>query len=246
MRICRYTHEKGTPPPWGLVGDRLWSTGKQGICPVRSAGKVETSTQVTGNVNQALSSFSSERSYESISAALKQKRYARWVQWSKVKTRVKALIAPSLRRRIDFHMTQYRVHHNHQGTVCTCRDAYDLWVTIDKQEVFRASYCRYASESWVFELKTGLSPRNQGLEGELVRDFFNRREIHDPWSVKQSLISYLGLNPHRALRSRDPIHKAFAIIDRRVGYRSLTALRIAPAEHPLVRLFYWLRSLEFS
>ena len=155
-------------------------------------------------------------------------------------------MAPSLRRRIDFHMTQYRVHHNQHGDVCTCRDAYDLWVTIDKHEVFRASYCRYATESWVFEGKTGLSPHSQGLDGELVRDFFNRREIHDPWNVKQSLISYLDLNPYRALRSRDPIHKAFAIIDRRVGYRSLTALRIAPAEHSLVRLFYWLRSLEFS
>jgi hypothetical protein len=121
-----------------------------------------------------------------------------------------------------------------------------LWVTIDKQEVFRASYCRYGSESWIFERKTGLSPHQPGLDGELVRDFFNRREIHDPWNVKRSLISYLNLNPHRALRSRDPIHKAFAIIDRRVGYRSLTALRIAPAEHSLVRLFYWLRALEFK
>lgn len=173
-------------------------------------------------------------------------RYALYVQWSKVKTRVKALMAPSLRKRIDFHMTQYRLHHNDQGDVCTCRDAYDLWVTIDQLEVFRASYCRYASESWVFELKTGLSPRDQGLDGELVRDFFNRREIHNPWNVTQSLVRYLDLNPHRALRSRDPIHKAFAIVDRRVGNRSLTALRIAPAEHSLVRLFYWLRLPEFS
>ena len=112
--------------------------------------------------------------------------------------------------------------------------------------MFRASYCRYASESWIFELKTGWSPHNQSLDSELVRGHFNRREIHDPWNVKQSLMSYLDVNPHRALRSRDPIHKAFAIIDRRVGYRSLTALRIAAAEHALVRLFYWLRSLEFS
>ena len=155
-------------------------------------------------------------------------------------------MAPSLRKRIDFHMTQYRVHHNDQGTVCTCGDAYDLWVTIDKHEVFRASYCRYASASWIFELKTGLSPHKQDLDGELVRDYFNRREIHDPWNVKQSLIGYLDVNPHRALRSRDPIHKAFATIDRRVGYRSLTALRITPAEHSLVRLFYRLRSLEFG
>ena len=91
-----------------------------------------------------------------------------------------------------------------------------------------------------------MSPHNQGLDGELVRDFFNRREVHNPWNVKQSLTSYLELNPHRALRSRDPIHKAFAIVDRRVGYRSLTTLRMAPAEHALVRLFYSLRSLEFS
>jgi hypothetical protein len=59
-------------------------------------------------------------------------------------------------------------------------------------------------------------------------DSFNRREIHNPWDIKESLIRYLDPNPHRALRSRDPVHKALAIIDRRVGYRSLTELKIAP------------------
>src|SRR5215470_11517620 len=104
------------------------------------------------------------------------------MQWSKLKTRVKALVAPSLSKRVDFHMTQYRTHHGNDGSVCTCKDAYDLWVTIDKKEVFRSSYCRYASETWSFQRKTGLRHYMQGLEGELVRDLFNRREIHDPWN----------------------------------------------------------------
>lgn len=164
------------------------------------------------------------------------------MQWSKVKTRVKALLAPSLRPRIDIYMTQYRVHHNDQGAVCTCKDAYDLWFTVDKHEIFRASYCRYGFESWILERKTGLSPHDQGLDGELVRAHLNRREIHDPWNVKQSLITYLNLNPHDALRSRDPIHKALAIVDRRIGHRSLMSLEITQEEHSLVRLFYLLRA----
>ena len=94
-------------------------------------------------------------------------------------------------------------------------EAYDLWVTIGKQEVFRSSYCRYASESWILGLKTGSSPHNQGLDGELVRDFFNRRKIHDPWNVKQSMISCLDLNPHRALGSRHSLNCGVDLLDGR-------------------------------
>lgn len=163
------------------------------------------------------------------------------MQWSKLKTRVKSLIAPTLRKRIDFHMTQYRAHHNDRGEVCTCEDAYDLWITVDKHEIFRASFLRHGSAVMSFDSNAGLRPYSRSIDRELVRDLLIQREIHDPWDVKNSLISYLNLNPVRALRSRDPIHRAFSIIDRRVGQRSLKGLSVSTEEHPLVRLFYALR-----
>lgn len=68
------------------------------------------------------------------------------MQWSKLKTRLAALIAPELRGRLDFHWTTFRVHHNDQGSVCRCGKAQEFWITIDKIKVFRASYCKFAFE----------------------------------------------------------------------------------------------------
>src|SRR5262249_1186705 len=88
---------------------------------------------------------------------------------------------------------------------------------------------------------TGVSPWDQGPhQGEAVK-IFQRRELHDPDDVVTLLKSYLDLNPRMALRSTDPILRALAIIDRRIGVRSLKQLKVEDDEHSLVRVFYCLR-----
>jgi hypothetical protein len=44
-----------------------------------------------------------------------------------------------------------------------------------------------------------------------------------------------------ALKSSDPLVKAFSLVDRRVGERTLEKLEISDAEHTLVKAFYELR-----
>jgi hypothetical protein len=53
------------------------------------------------------------------------------MQWSKLKTRVKALLEPKLAKRIDFHVTSYRKSHDE------CEKA---WITVDGTTVFSASW----------------------------------------------------------------------------------------------------------
>jgi hypothetical protein len=52
------------------------------------------------------------------------------MQWSKLKTRAKSFIVPSLRKRVDFHVTSYRWSHD---------EAEKAWVTLDGKRVFTAS-----------------------------------------------------------------------------------------------------------
>ena len=53
--------------------------------------------------------------------------------------------------------------------------------------------------------------------------------------------AYLDLPIREALRSSDPLVRAFAIVDRRVGRRILEKLEISDSEHTLVKAFYALR-----
>jgi hypothetical protein len=53
--------------------------------------------------------------------------------------------------------------------------------------------------------------------------------------------SYLNMPVTVALTSYDPLIQAFAIVDRRIGKRSLAKLDLSNCEHVLVKAFFELR-----
>ncbi len=65
---------------------------------------------------------------------------------------------------------------------------------------------------------------------------------HDQWSLHNGLSSYLDLTIDQALVSSDPLHRALAMIDRRLGRRRFEALKLSTDEHPLVRQLHELRA----
>ena len=146
------------------------------------------------------------------------------MQWSKLKSRVKSLICPGLRGRIDFHLTSYR--ESHDGTA-------KVWITVDGQRVFS---CKHYPYEWA-----EAEAHNGGLRGEQVKEFLRDKEIHRPKDFGDAMRVYLDMPVREALESADPLVKAFALVDRRLGKRTLEKLEISDSEHTLVRAFYELR-----
>jgi hypothetical protein len=147
------------------------------------------------------------------------------MQWSKLKTRIRLRIHPELRERIDLHLTSYR--RSHDG-------ADKVWITIDGVRVFSAKhYQYYRAEHW--ELVEG-----SGIEG--ARHNLAKREIHGPNGFGDSMREYLDIPVAEALASDDTLIRAFAIIDRRAGKRSLAKMEIFSTDHKLVKAFYQLRT----
>lgn len=157
------------------------------------------------------------------------------MQWSKLKSRVIALIEPKVRKRVDFHLTQHRTHYDEVSQrVCACPNApREIWIMVDGLKVFSANYSEYEMEEQVLW--------SYGINPQQAVDVLARREMHDYRRVGDSLRAYLDLDPHEALTSCDPILRALAIIDGRVGKRTLKKLMIGDDEHSLVRVFYSLR-----
>ena len=146
------------------------------------------------------------------------------MQWSKLKSRVKGLICLELRDRIDFHLTSYRESHD---------GADKVWITVDGERVFS---CKHYPREWAeAEAYYG------GLRGEQVKAFLKAREIHGPDDFGNAMRAYLDMPIGEALKSSDPLVKAFALVDRRVGKRTLAGLEISNTEHTLVKAFYDLR-----
>jgi hypothetical protein len=148
------------------------------------------------------------------------------MQWSKLKSRVKDRICPELRDRVDFHLTSYRRAHD---------DADKVWITIDGESILHMKY--YTRLRAVYE---GISC---GLDWGAIEPLLSELEIFEPKDFGKAMRSYLDLPISDALASTNSLIKAFAIIDRRVGKRTLAKLEISEADSRLVRTFYSLRLL---
>jgi len=146
------------------------------------------------------------------------------MQWSKLKTRIKALICPELSKRLDFHITSYR--ESHDGVE-------KAWVTLDGEKIFNCGH--YAYE---FTYAEGYY---SGLVGSELVSWLEGQEIHSPKYLVESLRAYLDTSIEDALQSTNPFIKALAIIDRRVGKRRLDQMKVEESEHSLVKRFYELR-----
>ena len=154
------------------------------------------------------------------------------MQWSKLKTRVKGFICPELKDVIDFHVTQYRKAHSWIS---------ESWITVHGERVFDCGSRTYAREA-AYEVLSH-EDSSSDVAGEIwnMHKILKRREIHEPQYMGEAMRAYLDLSIDEALKSDNPLIKALAIVDRRVGKRTLERLEIDNTEHSLVRTFYELR-----
>jgi len=154
------------------------------------------------------------------------------MQWSKLKSRLMALVDPGVGKRIDFHLMTYRK---------LSELASEFIVTVDGHKVFGASATHYNRETYVTTRWTGLVASGDGHEPRIVEQSLIGRNVLNPADITSSIRTYLDLDPKIALCSSDPVLKALAVIDRRTGRRTLNALEMADDEHALVRALYLLR-----
>jgi hypothetical protein len=154
------------------------------------------------------------------------------MQWSKLRSHLHEFVAPSLRKRLDFHLINYRKLSDL---------ANEFIVTIDGEKVFAASTTRHNIATYIKERTTRLSSYGDGPEPNEFEKSLMRREVHAPQDITSSIRTYFDLDPRIALTSTDPILKALAMIDKRIGKRTLNAIKLAEDEHSLVKILYTLR-----
>lgn len=146
--------------------------------------------------------------------------------WSKLKKTAEALLAEPLKGRVAYHLTRYGPGVSHMMT--------RGWVTFDQDEILNC-----ATSKWIRE--------NHQLTGEWYS--------HDPQAIERleeqgiftrqdfvaALETYVVIKVEAALQSEDPLIRAFAMFDRRVGKRTLQEISFRDDETPFVSKFYRIR-----
>src|SRR5579862_6127770 len=142
------------------------------------------------------------------------------MQWSKLKSRVESHFAPSVAGRVEVGKTSYR-------------DASSMlqrgWITVDKQEV--QSFC--AHDCWTERAKLidGIVEANaltsrSGAGAQLLAEataqaaeiLAKRRIVREFWFV-ETLKAFLDVPLDGALTSGNYLHRALALLDKRLGHR---------------------------
>src|SRR6267378_3968098 len=106
------------------------------------------------------------------------------MQWSKLKSRVKAFICPELKDKIDFHVTRYRKAHSWIS---------ESWVTVNGEKIFDCGSRTYAREAAYEFLSHKESPSNVDVDNEdwNIHEVLKRREIHEPQHMGDAMRAYL-------------------------------------------------------
>jgi hypothetical protein len=114
-------------------------------------------------------------------------------------------------------------------------------ITIDGERVLCLSYRRFCRESdgWFASVRGGFGAVPSSAETEWSP--LQSDEIHPPQQLVAAMRAYLDIPVKSALKSENPFLRSLAIIDRRIGMRTLESLEIGEDEHSLVKEFYKLR-----
>ena len=148
--------------------------------------------------------------------------------WSKLKKLNQDLLAASLQDRMKFHLTRYGPGVSDLMT--------RGWITFDGRELVSCSTIKQVREGYRM---TGTWHSNEkgALDDLHAEGIFTRDEF------VEALEEHVR-DPIRAvLRSVNPLARAIALCDRRIGKRSLGQVVFSDTELQVVREFYRVRCL---
>jgi len=156
--------------------------------------------------------------------------------WSKTKKALEALLADSVKGHVHFYVTRYGPGDSHTMN--------RGWITWDGKEV--ASFSNIVHWQAVMAVADALRVTHQDQPGNRFRDYTAAAET--TVAESQAILSrdnfddaidrYLTLSIDEALNDADPIIRAIAMLDRRLGKRRLKEIVVDDQTHFLVKQLY--------
>ncbi len=157
------------------------------------------------------------------------------MKWSKLRKELKDRLADNLKDRLDYHLTTYKNSTGYLGRA---------WITYDGKEILNFSnqdtwneYKSYSNElaetHYVSHEEIKMDERNDG-------NIMEKGEF-SKYDFAENAFRFLNLNVQEAVKSPNPILKALAVVDKRIGKRTLNELNKSES-HPMIKHLIELRT----
>lgn len=185
--------------------------------------------------------------------------------WSKLKKQLENFICPSLKGRVEFWVTNYRKAPDQMGrayitvdgkeviNMCTLKKEVEIYRT--EQEIKERDNIDFDEYDYEQDEMSELL-RKIGYSEEMISQIAINRAINDIAEKKveekgifaqydffEAVKVFLSSPIEESLKSDNPIIRSLAVIDKRVGKRTLSKLKepMKDEKSELVRYFYNLR-----
>jgi hypothetical protein len=165
------------------------------------------------------------------------------MNWSQLKKQLYGLMRSEFRDRVGIHFTRYRQSHD--------EDYGRGWINLDGEQLLDASDFRHlfaendedtiAEAQAAFPDRVAWTDHTGTVTSGSIPHLLGTRGVYSRRGFFGLLYDYIHAPVEKSLVSSYPLIRALALLDRRVGRRSLGRLEIAETEHPLVQRFYALR-----
>ena len=160
--------------------------------------------------------------------------------WSKAKKQLKSLTCDSLSKRLDFHVINYRKAHDQLGRAV---------ITLDKKEIL--NMCTITAETKEFSMEMDILNSETKHEQatldpldlqKLAQQQLANDGIFAEYDFFEALELFFNQSIETSVDSKNDLIKILAILDRRVGKRTLAKLTAKIMnESPLVQQFFHIR-----
>ena len=150
------------------------------------------------------------------------------MRWTSARSRTMSFLAPALSGRVGLTIARYR------GEFCTTPGR--GVITVDGHEVAAFGTAEY----WRAHQNRRRELQAQGLGYDQARDQLQAEGVLGFWDFERAVETYPDFSIEAALVCPDPIIRALAMLDRRLGKRRLNTLELT-SDLPFVRALYGLR-----
>ena len=154
------------------------------------------------------------------------------MRWSAARKHFDALLAPSVASHVELHATRYHGAPDQEGRG---------WITWDGREL--KSFSAYPFLSRRYDLASSFQGLGQGVEEAYGRgdEIAEQEGFFDYYRFLDAVEAYPSLAIRAAVNATDPIIRALAMLDRRLGKRRLASMEFSADEQPFVVKLHALR-----
>ncbi|WP_256762438.1 hypothetical protein [Cohnella sp. WQ 127256] len=163
------------------------------------------------------------------------------MRWSKLKEQLESRICDSLKNRVSYNSTRYRGTHDQVGRAWVTFD-HDIihdFCTVKRSYKYNTLANEIRAETNSLDWKDPVQQKGYYQAYNQAANEMERQGIHNQYEFYEAIEEYLNLSIEDAMNSSNPIIRAIAFFDGRLGKRRL--LNIKKDENIIVIKFIVIR-----